>query len=259
MASTTVPLHAHLVVDNCVLVMLHEYYCDRNSRRCPLPQLIRAIEQWMTDQLGLLRGLAPDGQLHSTDRVADEFLPGAGRLAQVRGIGPSECRRLAGRVRALLHCSSVGTNDISVLRGLPAAPQKLVGPRGLSDADLSLVVAALQLTAQGNPVYVLTNDQDLLSFISWLRPNREARQRWADIGELQGLHGLTYLDLVHRSCRISTDQMQDLVLFCLAEHYSRTDIAGTNKGNSILFQLLGAQKGLTESALIKIAGQGVAA
>jgi hypothetical protein len=111
----------------------------------------------------------------------------------------------------------------------------------------------------GNPVYVLTNDQDLLSFISWLRSRPEARGRWPNVGVMQGLQSLTYLELIHRDCKIQTEQMEDLLNFYMVDHYNRAELAGTTKGNSILLQLLEARNSLTQSVRIKLAVAGVRA
>ena len=256
MPTSRIPLQAHLVVDNCVLVMFNEYFCERQATRLGAARLIPALTQWMADQLGILKQFTPDGLVHCTDCVADEFHPGAGRLSRVRGIGRPECRTLTNRVCSNLHQTSVDTHESAFLRGLPAAPRKLVGPSGLSDNDLSLVVLGLHLTAHNSPVYVLTNDQDLLSFITWLRPKPEVRQRWGNARLLQGLQSLTYLELVHRDCKIQTDQMEDLINFFMIDHYNRKELAGTTKGNSILLQLIEARNSLTESVRIKLATGG---
>lgn len=256
MSTFGISLQAYLVVDNCVLVMLHEYFCDRQATRLRAAGLIPAIAQWMADQLGILKQFTPDGLVHCTDCVAGEFHPGAGRLSRVPGIGPRECRTLANQICSLLHQTSVGSHEVAFLRGLPTAPRRLVGSGGLSDNDLSLAVLALQLTAHSSPVYVLTNDQDLLSFITWLRSRPEARHRWGNAGMLQGLQSLTYLELVHRDCRIQTAQMEDLINFYMIEHYNRRELAGTTKGNCILLQLIDVRNSLTESLRIKLAAGG---
>jgi len=256
MSSSGIELKAYLVIDNSVLVMFHEYFCERQSRQIPPARLIPAITQWMSEQLSTLQLFAPDGRVHCTDCVADEFCPGAGRLSRVRGIEPRDCRMLAREVREVLDQTSVRPQEIENLRCLPAAPRKLVGPSGLSDNDLSLVVLGLHLIGHGDPVYVLTNDQDLLSFITWLRSKPEARQQWGNLVAMQGLQSLTYLELIHRDCKIQTEQMQDLINFYMVEHYNRKELAGTNKGNSILLQLIDASNSLTESVRIKLAAQG---
>lgn len=259
MSAPGITLQAHLVIDNCVLVMFHEYFCERQGRKYPPTRLIPAITQWMSEQLGLLQRFALDGQVHCTDCVAGEFYPGAGRLSQVGGIGPRDCRALAGNICALLHQASIGSHEISLLRSLPTAPRKLVGPGGLSDNDLSLVALGLQLTMHGNPVYVLSNDQDLLSFIAWLRSRPEARSRWANVGAMQGLQSLTYLELIHRDCKIQTEQMRDLFNFYMFEHYRRKELVGTAKGESIFLQLLQIDDSLAKSVEIKLMSRGAVA
>ncbi|MBC8446637.1 MAG: hypothetical protein H8D78_02710 [Chloroflexi bacterium] len=129
----------------------------------------------------------------------------------------------------------------------------------MSDNDLSLVVLGLHLIGHGDPVYILTNDQDLLYFITWLRSRTEARQQWGNLVAMQGLQSLTYLELIHRDCKIQTKQMEDLINFYMVEHFNRRELAGTNKGNSILMQLIDTRDSLTESVRIKLAGQGALA
>lgn len=256
MAMPGVTLQAYLVVDNCMLVMLQDYFCDRYAARLGAGKLIPALVDWFADQFNTLRQFTPDALLHCTDCVAGEFRPGAGRLSQVRGVGPHDCKALTRKVCDLLHQTSVAPAEISALRGLPAAPRKLVGVGGLSDSDLSLVVLALGLVADGSRVYVLTNDQDLLSFISWLRSQREARERWRNAAAVQGLQSLSYLELVHRDCKIRTEHMEDLINFFMVDHYNRRELAGTIKGNSILQQAIEVRNGLTQSVQIKLAAQG---
>lgn len=259
MSGSGISLQAYLVVDNSMLVMLHEYCCDRRAKGLPSTKVISTICEWIECQLDTLKQFTPDGLLHCTGCVANEFKPQAGRLSQVRGIGHREYRSVQNRVCCRLDQSNVDSHDVTFLRGLPAAPSKLVGPNGLSDPDLSLVALGLQLTMHGSPVYVLTNDDDLLSFISWARTKREVRSQWEGVRLLQGLQSLTYFELVHRDCRIQTEQMQDLISFSMVEHYNRSDLAGTRKGTSILFQLLEVHASLTESVQIKLAGRGALA
>jgi hypothetical protein len=254
MSTSGVSLQAYLVVDNCVLVMLQEYCCERHMRRLPAAKLIPTICQWIADQLDTLKQFTPDNRVHCTDCVAGEFNPRAGRLSQLHGVGHREYTTLTNHVCSLLHQTTVDPRNVAHLRNLPAAPRKLVGPTGLSDRDLSLVVLALQLTAHGEPVYVLTNDQDLLSFITWLRPKPEVRNQWRDVRLLQGLQSLTYLELIHRDCRIHTEQMKDLLLFALSEHYAREDMAGTEKGRYIFRQLLEINTSMIQSIRIKLVG-----
>jgi hypothetical protein len=257
MADQHLLLEAYLVVDNSMLVMLSEYCCERWGARMPPARLVPTICQWFTDQLDTLRQFAPDGLVHCTDCVAQEFNPRAGRLSQLRGIGHRECKSLADHVCSLLQQTTVDMRDVASLRHLPAAPRRLVGPGGLSDNDLSLVMLGAELTQYGGQVYLLTNDQDLLSFTSWLQAKPEVRNRWQTIKLLQGLQSLTYLELVHRNCRITTDVMRDLIQFALADHYGRQDLVGTRKGTSIMQQLLEVNNSLIQSVAIKLSEQGL--
>jgi len=59
MPTSDILAQAYLVVDNSVLVMLHEYFCERQLRRLPVPKLIPSINRWMTDQVDILRALTP--------------------------------------------------------------------------------------------------------------------------------------------------------------------------------------------------------
>ena len=70
---------------------------------------------------------------------------------------------------------------------------------------------------------------------------------------------MTYLEAVHRNCQIATEDMVDLLHFALVEHYQRTEIAGTNKGHSILQVLMDVDTSMVESVRIKLAFKGGAA
>lgn len=244
-------LEAYLVVDNSFLVMLGEYCCHRWAAKMGPVRLIPTMCRWLTDQFNVLRQFTPDGLVHCTDCVGQEFNPGAGRLGQVRGIQGRDCRSLANHVCSLVHQTRVEARDIAFLHTMPGAPTKLVDRKRLSDNDLSLAVLGSHLTEFGTRVYVLTGDQDLLCFISWVRTRPEARSRWSNIGSLQGLQYLTYLELVHRNCQIITEQMQDLLNFSLVAHYARRELVGTTKGEFILQQLIEITNSLTESVRIK--------
>jgi len=164
------------------------------------------------------------------------------------------CKALQQHVHGLLSCVMVEEKNAIMLRNLPQAPRKLVGPDGLSAEDFSLVLLALDLTENGSPVYVLTNDQDLLSFISWMRARREVRNLWGGSLLLQGLLSLTYLEFLHRDCSVQTDQMKDLIKFALIEHYTREDLISTRKGKHITQKLLEINDSLIASIEIKLAG-----
>lgn len=239
--------------DSSVLVMLTESCCHRRQNRVSAPQLIAEIVQSMTDIIGILRKFTPDGHVHCTDCVTGEFKPDAGQLARANGVTRTHSRDMQNCVRSLLYNASADTDSVAFSRAIPNAPRWLVGPGRLSDNDLSLIVLGAHLTAQGQPVFLLTNDQDILDFVSWLRIQTEARRRWQALANLQALHGLHYLDLVHHSCQINTGLLSDLINHQPAEHYNRRALAGTIKGTSIVQQLLAVNISLVESLGIKLA------
>ena len=253
MSASGPSLQAFLVVDNSLLVMLCEYFCERLPARLSGVRLIQEIQIRIAEQLNILKQFAQDGCIYCTDLVVAEFKPHAGRLSSKRGIGPAICRTLEHHVHGLLNCVPISPQDAGLLRSLPQAPRRLVGPNGLSDGDFSLVVLALQLAANAGPVYVLTNDEDLLSFITWIRPRPEARTLWGDPFLIEGLQSLHYLELIHRDCRITTDAMADLLRFATIEHYARTELAGTSKGSWIMQQLLEIQDAMRQSMTEKLA------
>lgn len=246
--------HALLVVDNSLLAMLCDYFCERNSASLSGKSLVRRMQKWITDQLDTLRRFTPDGCMHCTDLVASEFKPIGGRLGLAKGVDPSMCRALRQHVHGLLSLVTVPEGYAVVLRNLPQAPRRLVGPDGLSAEDFSLALLALDLTKIGSPVYVLTNDQDLLTFISWMRSKRTVRDRWKGALLIQGLLSLSYLELLHRECSIETEDMKDLIMFALIEHYERDDLVATLKGRSITQQLVQINGNLITSVARKQAG-----
>jgi hypothetical protein len=251
MPAPGVTLTAHLVVDNSLLVMLVEYFLERRGRAIPAVRLVGEIQRWMTDQLALLARQTPDGKLHCTDGVALEFNPRAGRMREMPGIRIPDCDAVGRCVRERLCCSCEEPEEIRYLRQLPTAPRRLVGPSGLSDNDLSLLVRGLQLTSIGQTVYILTNDQDLLQFTSWACTQASVRSRWPKAQQLNGLFALLYLDAIHRNCYITTEEMNALMRFALTEHYNRADIAGSVKGQVITQKLLDIYSGMVESVRIK--------
>lgn len=259
MAVPGIALEAHLVMDNSLLVTLVEYFLERIARGIPSVQLTARTQNWMTDQLAMLAKYTPDGKIHCPEGVAQEFKPRAGRMGSIPGVRPQDCDAVGRHVRGLLCCSCVPPDTVRFLRQLPRAPTRLVGPRGLSDNDLALVVQGLELTGANQAVYILSGDQDLLDFASWTRIQGSVTGRWPAARQLTALPGMLYLEAVHRNCQIATEIMSDLVNFALAKHFQRTDIIHSQKGNSILQTLLEVNASLVQSAGIKQAFRGGAA
>lgn len=252
------PLDAYLVVDNSFLVMLTEFFCETQAQGLPGSEVIPALSNSICKQLHTITGLAPDGNIYCSERVLREYKPWNGRLSTMSYVPFAEKQKLAQHVAVQFEVVAVKDVDIQILRHQPDAPRRLVGSGGLSNEDLSLVAVGVQLCSKG-VTYVLSNDQDLLEFISWLRRKPEARELWSTIDRLQALHCLTYLELVHRSCRLSTSVIRDLITFALREHYSRTELSGTTKGTNIFEGLLRVQDSLMQSVAIKMQKTGAIA
>jgi len=109
----------------------------------------------------------------------------------------------------------------------------------------------LELTKTGSPVFILSNDQSLLDFITWVRIQKQHIQAPIVPNLIQGWRCLTYLELVHRSCNIPSDLMKELIEYELIAHYNRTEIAGSHKGNIIFQQLMQVHENFNQSVVIK--------
>jgi hypothetical protein len=254
MSASGIPLQAHLVIDNSLIVLLQEYWCETYLIRVSSHDRVSAAKHWLAELLAILASFTPDGLIHCTDCVAGEYKPQAGRLGQVTGISHQDCRAFANYISSLLHQTHIDDDEIRFLRTLPDAPKRLIDPGGVSDSDLSLLVLGARLSGGNAPVYVLTHDQDLLDFTSWTRTRITARAKWPYLLHVEGLLGLTYLENVHRDCRISTQEMQSILNFTMIEHYVRTDIRNSQKGKSIMQQLTTINTNLVQSAQIKTRG-----
>jgi hypothetical protein len=246
---------AYLVIDNSMLSTLTSYYCHGPGLKRPAATRISSLKIWISEQLEILTRFTPDGLLHCTDCVAEEFRPAPILADFVQRLPPAEYRGLQDHVCSILQKTAVDRGKCSYLRTLPGASKKLVGPGRLSDNDLSLVLLGAGLTALGEQVYILSQDQDLLEFVSWVRTKPDPRNQWHNLMFLQAYNSLHYLDLIHRACNITTDLMKDLLMFALLEHYGRQDLLGTQKGQCIMNQLLKVNRSLVESAMIKQAKQ----
>lgn len=251
-------LKAHLIVDNCFLVMLTDCFCDRFAARCSQSQLVQEAEKWICEIFSVVKRFALDGNLHSTECVAGEYLPQAGKLAGRPGVQRTHLDHVKRYVCAQLHQVPADLNRAKNLRALPAANKTLVGPSGLSDNDLSLVQLGLEMTQTGSPVFILSNDQSLLDFVTWVRTQKYNIPAPVIPGGLQAWRCLTYLEQIHRSCNIPTDLMQELIDYSLSDHYSRTDLARTGKGISIYSQLLQVNRSFSQSIAIKLQAKGTA-
>lgn len=82
------------------------------------------------------------------------------------------------------------------------------------------------------------------------------RQHWPYAMKVTGVHCLAYLESIHRSCQIQTEQMREMIKFATVEHYDRSDLAGTAKGRNIMQKLHEIEDNLLQSVQIKQQIQG---
>ena len=258
----------YLVIDNNVLSNLCSFFCEHHAPKLRGANRYDALKRWIARQLDTLCQSACDKSLHCTSRVADEFRPSGMLFAQLR---PNQLDAYRSFVRSQLKVTVVDMQDVSFLRNMPNANRSLVNrATGISDEDFSLVLLGIELAAQGDPVYVITDDQSLLDYISWVRTQSTARQRWAGMSLLQGIRDMTYFDILHRGCTITTEEMQNMLNFLIKSTMTRA-IEGQDqssrrssrprlmpkKAMHILQQYQQIQTSLTRSAQIKARAKGV--
>ncbi len=253
----------HLVMDNCVLSMITEWYCSEN-RGLSCAALLDKTCNWLHEQISLFQSFTLDGVLHTSTSVSAEYKPWHDSCGlRKRGVEICKIQAMAGEICNRLACHEIDKAKTDSLRVLPNVSPKLV--KKLTDQDLSLVNVGLDLSSSGQIVYVLTNDQDLLQYISWARTQKCLRSECVNPQLLEGLSGITFMDLVHRGCYISSEQMLKMIGYVISdtnERMLRDDpmALSKEKGTKILTdatQMLGAA--LCESMQIKLQKQGAAA
>lgn len=220
MPITAIERPSHVIVDNSVLSMLTDCYCTNNVG-VPAPQLLTQVQQWLSDQLANLRATAIENELHTTDLVSAEYKPERGYLG-TRGLPAHQITPMTNHIRGQLRVSTMENKSIQALRSLPGANKRLINPKeGLSDCDLSLIQLGIHLTQQNQPVVILSNDQDLLDFVSWVRTQKSLRVGSINPLLLEGETGLGYMELIHRSCKIPSAQMGQMINFTINTTVSR--------------------------------------
>jgi hypothetical protein len=212
----------HLVMDNSVLSMLTEWYC-RENRGLSQTNLLDQTHKWLHEQIDLFQSYTVDGILHTSTAVSAEYKPWVdGCELRQRGNEIPKIQAMAKSVCGKFKTHEVDASHTTVLRTLPAINPKLA--KNLSDPDLSLVHLGLNLSSSGQKVYILTNDQDLLTYVSWARTQKSLKKDTVSPNNLEGLSGITFMDLVHRGCKISSDQMMKMVGYVITDANERMQI-----------------------------------
>ncbi len=228
------PLDAYLVIDNNALVSLCEFFCDAN-KHLPFEEMVHSTCQEVTAVFDKLRRYAVGNKLFTTGCVQQEFKPERGAISVYPGYAPKHCEHLKAHIRHEIEVLDVNMSSIAKLRGMGNAPTRF-GPGlcRLSDQDLSLVVLALGIAGKFNQrVYILTDEEDLRSFVSWMRSRPEAKMICANPLKVEAIHSLAYLDNVHRCCAFTTIFIWQLLAFQSVRQISRKILQGTMKGEMI--------------------------
>jgi len=256
MPVTAIDQPAHLIIDNSFVADLTNCFCKQNSAALPRERILAPLRDWLIDKLNALRPSAIDNILHTTNVVANEYRPhGEGsELGKHAGLTFAQIDQFAIHVRTQFrqYDATNQTNRIRLLR-FGNAPKKLIGAGGLSNNDLSLVLLGLELTKTNTNVILLSNDQDLLSYAAWVNTYKASIDADQNPKKLFSLRGLTFLDLVHRSCLISSDQMKAMIDHSFLDIFAR--LPGTDKGMDILKQIMEVRDRFDESRRIKIQNQ----
>ena len=213
---------SHIIIDNSVLSMLTECHCAEHVGK-PARELLDLTQAWIIDYLSKLRTTAIEGKLHTTDLVCNEYKPEKGHLG-TQGLPRLVIQSMVQCISSEFKLMTVDASAITTLRDLPGANKRLVHTQnGLSDNDLSLVQLGLEMTRHGNPVVILSNDQDLIDFTTWVKTQTSLRVNDQDPRLLEVETGLGYLELIHRSCLIPSDQMNQMINYVIRTTVSRME------------------------------------
>ncbi|WKZ40022.1 MAG: hypothetical protein QY328_17325 [Anaerolineales bacterium] len=184
-------------------------------------ELLSQTQAWLEEKLSKLRTTAIESHLHTTDLVSAEYKPENGYLG-TRGLPRTVIQAMAQSVKSQFKITTIDITTVSGFRTLPGANRRLVRPNdGLSNNDLSLVQLGLEMTKLGASVVILSNDQDLIDFTSWIKTQASLRTNGQDPRLLEIETGLGYLELIHRSCLIPSDQMNQMINFVIKNTFSR--------------------------------------
>lgn len=228
------PLDAYLVIDNNAVVGLCEFFCD-TYKNLPFEKMVQSACQDVTTVFDKLRKYALGNKIFTTGCVQEEFKPERSVISSYPGFIQKYCERLKAHIHHEIEAVEVNMAFIARLRGMANAPTRFgSGLCRLSDQDLSLVILSLGIAGKFNQrVYILTDEEDLRSFVSWMRSRPEVKIMCDCPQNIQALHSLIYLDSAHRHCSFPTDMIFQLFSFLMLGQSSRNLLFGTTKGEMI--------------------------
>ena len=248
------PLDAYVVIDNNAIVGLCEFFCDKH-KKSPFPDMIQASCIDVTNAFTALRRFALGGKVFTTKCICDEFKPEHNPIiTEHRDYDRLHCENFKTHVKSEIEAVDINMKAIEKLRCMGSAPRKF-GERlsRLTDEDLSLVILALGIiNEKKSRVYVLTDEEDLRSFISWMKPRPDAKSICADVRLLEGLHSMIYIDSAHRECAFTTVQVYEMFVHHQQQQLKRMALAGTTKLEMVEITYEEIKQAIRESGQIKI-------
>ncbi len=252
MPNSSYPLDAYLIIDNNAIANLCEFFCDSYKHQI-FPDMVKNVCEELTTIFNGLRRFALDGKLFTTKNVQAEFKPEKGEIQDYQGFDRGCCNQLKTLIQNEVIALDINNNIIPKLRGMSHAPAKFgEGLSRISDPDLSLVVLAMGIAKENNQrVYILTDEEDLKIFISWMKNRPEARALCPCCAKVDGLHSMMYMDIAHRQCAFSTLQISTMMTYLAMRQMRRTMLHGSTKGEMIsnTFQII--YEAFQESGRIK--------
>lgn len=228
------PLEAVLIIDNNVLVSLCEFYCDEN-KSLNFNKLVAKTCEDISSDFYILKRFAHNELIYTTPLVHDEFKPERGIIATFPGYSEEQCCYLKEHVKGEVEVLDIKSGSIDILRNFEHTPRRFgENLTRISNPDLSLAILALGLARKINSrVYVLTDEEDLRFFISWMRTRPEAKRLCPNVHLIESLHSIAYFDSVHRECFFTTEYILQRQNHLLIRHLSREMLKGTSKGQMI--------------------------
>ena len=252
MPYSSYPLDAYLIIDNNAIVGLCEFFCDTH-KKLPFTDMIQAACKELSDILTVLRRFALGNKLFTTKCVLDEFKPEFGEIQNYYGFDLNSCKHLKSHLHSEIEAANINMTAIAKLRAMQQTPGRFgTDLSRLSDPDLSLVILALGIAKESaQRVYVITDDEDLRIFISWMKPRSEVKSMCQHSDKVDGLHSMIYMDCVHRKCAFTTLQISTMLTFHSLRQMSRIMLSGTTKGEMITRTIQTIYESIRESGRIK--------
>jgi len=230
MTDSSLPLDAYIIIDNNAVVGLCDFYCDRHQE-LPFPDMVQATCQEIASAFEGLRRFALDGKIFTTPCVHEEFKPEYSDLSARPDFDKKHCEALKTVVKTQIESLDINMAAIQKLRKMSHSPNKFGAELSrLSDPDLSLVILALGIIKEKNQrVYILTDEEDLRSFISWAKSRPKVKEMCPNSHQLEGLHSMIYMDNAHRHCAFTTVQIYEMLVHYQQSQLKRMALAGTTK------------------------------